>query len=78
MHLHNHALIFKSTKKVNGKLFPFGFFNISKAQKFNNKASLYLIGVDPAQNKGVTAILFNDLQTMFNKRGITEVEPTQN
>jgi len=48
---------------------------ILKAQKFNNKASLYLIGVHPKyQNKGVTAILFNDLQTMFNKRGITEVE----
>jgi hypothetical protein len=26
------------------------------------------------QNKGVTAILFNDLQTMFNNRGIEEVE----
>jgi GNAT superfamily N-acetyltransferase len=65
----------RALKKVNGKLFPFGFLNILKAQKFNNKASLYLIGVDPAyQNKGVTAILFNDLQTMFNKRGITEVE----
>ena len=62
-------------KKINGKLFPFGFLNILKAQKFNNKASLYLIGVHPKyQNKGVTAILFNDLQTMFNKRGITEVE----
>jgi ribosomal protein S18 acetylase RimI-like enzyme len=58
-----------------GKLFPFGFLNILKAQRFNNKASLYLIGVDPNyQNKGVTAILFNDLQTMFNKRGVIEVE----
>ena len=48
---------------------------VLKAQKFNNRASLYLIGVHPKyQNKGVTAILFNDLQTMFNKRGITEVE----
>ena len=65
----------RALKKVNGKLFPFGFLNILKAQRFNNKASLYLIGVDPNyQNKGVTAILFNDLQTMFNKRGITEVE----
>lgn len=65
----------KALKKVNGKLFPFGFLNILKAQKFNNKASLYLIGVHPKyQNKGVTAILFNDLQTMFNRRGITEVE----
>jgi ribosomal protein S18 acetylase RimI-like enzyme len=36
---------------------------------------LYLIGVHPEyQNKGVTAILFNDLQSMFNKRGIKEVE----
>ena len=45
------------------------------AQRFNSRASLYLIGVHPEyQNKGVTAILFNDLQTMFNRRGITEVE----
>jgi len=65
----------RALKKMNGKLFPFGFLRILKAQKFNNKASLYLIGVHPDyQNKGVTAILFNDLQNMFNKRGITEVE----
>ena len=52
-----------------------GIAHETEAQKFNNKASLYLIGVDPNyQNKGVTAILFNDLQTMFNRRGITEVE----
>jgi len=60
---------------MNGKLFPFGFLRILKSQIFNNRASLYLIGVHPDyQNKGVTAILFNDLQTMFNKRGIKEVE----
>ena len=62
-------------KKMNGKLFPFGFLRILKAQWFNNRASLYLIGVHPEyQNKGVTAILFDDLQSMFNKRGIKEVE----
>ena len=65
----------RALKKMNGKLFPFGFLRILKAQKFNDKASLYLIGVHPDyQNKGVTAILFNDLQSMFNKRGIKEVE----
>ena len=65
----------RALKKMNGKLFPFGFLRILKAQKFNNRASLYLIGVHPDyQNKGVTAILFNDLQSMFNKRGIKEVE----
>tara|TARA_B110000240_G_scaffold172387_1_gene197381 strand:- start:1597 stop:2721 length:1125 start_codon:yes stop_codon:yes gene_type:complete len=65
----------RALKEMNGKLFPFGFLRILKAQRFNDKASLYLIGVHPDyQNKGVTAILFNDLQTMFNKRGIKEVE----
>jgi len=65
----------RALKKINGKLFPFGFIRILIAQKFNSRASLYLIGVHPEyQNKGVTAILFNDLQTMFNKRGIKEVE----
>ena len=65
----------RALKKINGKLFPFGFIRILMAQKFNSRASLYLIGVHPEyQNKGVTAILFNDLQTMFNKRGINEVE----
>jgi len=65
----------RALKEMNGKLFPFGFLRILKAQRFNDKASLYLIGVHPDyQNKGVTAILFNDLQSMFNKRGIKEVE----
>jgi len=65
----------RALKKMNGKLFPFGFLRILKAQNFNDRASLYLIGVHPDyQNKGVTAILFNDLQSMFNKRGIKEVE----
>ena len=65
----------RALKKMNGKLFPFGFLRILKAQNFNDRASLYLIGVHPDyQNKGVTAILFNDLQNMFNKKGIKEVE----
>ena len=65
----------RALKKVNGKIFPFGFLHILKAQHFNNRVSLYLIGVDPKyQSKGATAILFNDLQQTFNKRGIVEVE----
>ena len=65
----------RALKKVNGKLFPFGFLHILKAQHFNNRVSLYLIGVDPKyQSKGATAILFNHLQQTFNKRGIVEVE----
>ena len=65
----------RALKKMNGKLLPFGFLHIFKAQHFNDRVSLYLIGVDPKyQSKGATAILFNDLQQTFNKRGIVEVE----
>ncbi len=65
----------KAMKNANGKLFPFGIFYLLKAKYFNNRASFYLIGVDPKyQNKGVIAILFNEIQKLFNKKGITEVE----
>ena len=65
----------KALKKVNGSFFPFGFLRVLWAQYFNNRASFYLIGVHPDyQNKGVTAMLFNDIQKTFNKRGITIVE----
>ena len=65
----------KALKKANGKLFPFGIFHLLKAKYFNHRASFYLIGVDPEfQNKGVIAILFNEIQKLFNKKGVTEVE----
>ena len=65
----------KAMKNANGKLFPFGIFHLLKAKYFNNRASFYLIGVDSEyQNKGVIAILFNEIQKLFNKKGITEVE----
>ena len=65
----------KALKKVNGKLFPFGIFHIMIARYFNNKASFYLIGVRPDfQNKGITAVIFNEMQKTFNKHGVTIVE----
>ena len=65
----------KALKKINGKLFPFGFFHILKARYFNNRASFYLIGIRPDyQNKGITAIIFNEMQKTFNKHGVTIVE----
>lgn len=43
--------------------------------RFNRRASFYLIGVHPEyQNKGVTAIIFNEMQKLFNKQNITTVE----
>lgn len=65
----------KALKKANGKLLPLGFRHLLKAKKKNHKASFYLIGIDPEyQNKGVTAIIFQMMQELFNKRGITDVE----
>ena len=65
----------KALKKINGKLFPFGFFRILWAQKFIKKVSLYLIGVRPDyQNKGAIAIIMNELQKTFNKYNINVVE----
>lgn len=65
----------KALKKANGKLFPFGFQHLLRAKKKNHRASFYLIGIDPEyQNKGVTAIIFQMMQELFNERGITEVE----
>ena len=65
----------RALKKINGKMGLMGYFHLFKAQHFNDRVSLYLIGVDPKyQSKGVTAVIFNELQITFNIRGIVEVE----
>lgn len=62
-------------QKINGKINFFNSFHLLKAMWFNNKASFYLIGVHPDfQNKGITAIIFNEMQKLFNRRKITIVE----
>ena len=65
----------KALKKANGRMFPFGFLYFLVALYFNSRASFYLIGVHPKyQNKGVTAIIFNEMQKTFNKQGYDIVE----
>ena len=65
----------KALKKANGKLFPLGWSHILKAQKKNDTAAFYLIGIDPEyQGKGVTAIIFEEMQNLFNSKGIHTVE----
>ncbi len=65
----------KALKKANGRLFPFGWYHLMKAQKKNNTAAFYLIGIDPEyQGKGVTAIIFDEMQELFNAKGINKVE----
>ena len=65
----------RALQKINGKVTLFNIYNLLKAMWFNNRASFYLIGVHPDyQNKGITAIIFNEIQKTFNKHNITIVE----
>ena len=62
-------------QKMKGKINFFNSFYLLKALWFNHRASFYLIGVHPDfQNKGITAIIFNEIQKLLNKRKITVVE----
>ncbi len=61
----------KALQKANGKLFPFGFYHLLKARKESKDVVFYLIGVDPEyQNKGVTAVIFNEYYKTFTEKGI--------
>ena len=61
----------EALQKAKGKLYPFGWYHLSKARKHCDRAIFYLIGVHPDyQNKGVTAIIFNQYYKTFTKRGI--------
>ncbi|WP_369047581.1 GTP cyclohydrolase [Tenacibaculum sp. UWU-22] len=56
----------KALQKANGKLFPFGIFHLLKAKKKSKDVIFYLIGVHPSyQNKGVTAIIFEQYAKTF-------------
>ena len=61
----------KALLKSRGKLFPFGIFHLLKAKKQSKDVIFYLIGVRPDyQNKGVTAIIFDEYYKTFKKKGI--------
>ena len=61
----------EALQKANGKLFPFGLFHLLKARKKAKDVTFYLIGVHPEyQNKGVTAIIFDQYTKTFTPLGI--------
>lgn len=61
----------EALKKANGSLFPFGWWHLMRAKKHSKDVLFYLIGIDPFyQNKGVTAIIFNEYYKAFSQRGI--------
>ncbi len=58
-------------QKAKGKLFPLGILRLLNAKKHAKDVTFYLIGVHPDyQNKGVTAIIFDQYTKTFSKKGI--------
>ncbi len=61
----------EALQKAKGKLFPFGFYHLLKARKDSKDVVFYLIGVAPEyQNKGLTAIIFDEYYRTFSEKGI--------
>ncbi len=61
----------KALQKANGNLFPFGVFHLLKARKNPKVVTSYLIGVEEEyQNKGVTAIIFDEYLSAFKKQNV--------
>lgn len=61
----------KAAQKAKGKLFPFGFWHLLQARKHSKEVVFYLIGVAPEyQNKGVTALIFEEYYKTFSEKGI--------
>ncbi|MFA6597116.1 MAG: hypothetical protein WCS69_05275 [Ignavibacteriaceae bacterium] len=62
-------------QKSKGRLFPFGFIHILRAMKNNPDVDLYLTAVRPElQNKGVNAMLMNEMHRVYVKNNIQRVE----
>ena len=69
----------EALRKCRGRLFPFGWFHLLKALKAKRITDfdLLLIGVHPDyQDKGVTALIFNEMTPYFTRYGIQRVETT--
>ena len=65
----------RALQKSKGKLFPFGWWHFMQAQKKNDRANFYLIGIHPEyQRRGVTAIIFKEIFVRFKKMGIQIAE----
>jgi GNAT superfamily N-acetyltransferase len=61
----------KAIQKAKGRLYPFGFLHLLWARKHSKDVVFYLIGILPEyQNKGVTAIIFDEYFKSFTARGV--------
>lgn len=66
----------KAMQKTHGKMFPFGWYHLLKTLYTKPKViDLYLTGVLPEyRNKGVNALLFNDLIPIYKQLGVVYAE----
>ncbi len=65
----------KAFRRSKGKLFPWGYWHVIRAARRNDKADLYLIGIaDHMRNKGLIALIFEDIMAAFIRKGIKKVE----
>src|SRR5690606_40541841 len=68
----------RALQKARGKLFPFGIFHLLSAKRNSKEVLFYLIGVLPEyQNKGVTAVMFNEYYKTFKAKGIEDRKSTR-
>ena len=67
--------IFEQLQKAKGKIFPFGWWHFLQAEKKNDRANFYLIGIQPKyQRRGVSAIILEEVFIRFNRMGIKFAE----
>ena len=65
----------RALQKCNGRIFPLGFIHVLWALKYNRNVDLYLTAVRPdMQNKGLNAILIDEMNKVFIKNRIEKVE----
>jgi hypothetical protein len=66
----------RALQKSKGKMFPFGWWHLLKGLKGkNDRVDLLLVAVKPEyQNKGVNALLFQDLIPYYIKNGYKYAE----
>ena len=69
----------EALRKCRGRLFPFGWYHLLKALKAKKMTDfdLLLIGVRPSyQDKGINALIIDEMTPYFSKYGIKRIETT--
>jgi hypothetical protein len=65
----------KAMQKAKGTMFPLGFYYMHNAMKKNDVIDMYFVGIRPDfQNKGVLAVMFNDLANKIIAKGYKKAE----